>query len=619
MAVYNEIRGLRVKYLSADPSNAEDGQVWYNSTSGNLRVQGIGTGAWISSTSLSEARRLGGGFGITSAAITFGGFGPPDNKTTSEEYNGSGWTSGGALNNGTARFAGSVGTLTAGLTAGGLSTPTVYQNSAEEYNGTAWTSVTNLPVARGAGSTGGIGIQTAAIIAVGGTGIPTTADAATLKYDGTNWTAGGSMNTARVYTAGFGTQTAGLYMGGAPGTKANVELYDGTSWSETTDMNTGRYSLVTSNNSPQTSGIGASGYAAPGLSVATESWDGSSWTNQSNMATARNAATGAGASSSSVMVSGGQTPTQSKAVEEYNFSTDTFTAGAWSSGASLGQVRRVGAGTGPQTAGMVFGGFDASTALGQTEQYNGTSWTEVGDLTTARGKLGSATAGSQTATLGFGGSTAEPSNPAIVDNSEEFNGSSWSEGNNINTARYNIAGAGTQTAGLGFGGYTTGTNRNESEEYNGTSWTEGNNLNTARGYIAGGGIQTAALAATGFIDGGGGNTAITEEYDGTSWTTVTVCPTAQASAILSGTQTNAIIFAGSPNRATTFGYDGTNWSTRPSMATGRDFASGFGTTGTTGLCAGGNGGTPGDEGIGTVEEFNGATTTAGGASNLTTS
>ena len=30
MAGYNEIRGLRVKYLSADPSNAEDGQVWYN-------------------------------------------------------------------------------------------------------------------------------------------------------------------------------------------------------------------------------------------------------------------------------------------------------------------------------------------------------------------------------------------------------------------------------------------------------------------------------------------------------------------------------------------------------------------------------------------------------------
>jgi hypothetical protein len=54
MAGYNEIKGLRVKYLSADPSNAENGQVWYNSTSGNLRVQGIGFlfNSWIWSSGI---------------------------------------------------------------------------------------------------------------------------------------------------------------------------------------------------------------------------------------------------------------------------------------------------------------------------------------------------------------------------------------------------------------------------------------------------------------------------------------------------------------------------------------------------------------------------------------
>jgi hypothetical protein len=55
MAGYNELRGLRVKYLSADPANPEDGQVWYNSTTGNLRVQGIGVGAWSSGSSLATA------------------------------------------------------------------------------------------------------------------------------------------------------------------------------------------------------------------------------------------------------------------------------------------------------------------------------------------------------------------------------------------------------------------------------------------------------------------------------------------------------------------------------------------------------------------------------------
>ena len=45
------------------------------------------------------------------------------------------------------------------------------------------------------------------------------------------------------------------------------------------------------------------------------------------------------------------------------------------------------------------------------------------------------------------------------------------------------------------------------------------------------------------------------------------------------------------------------------MATGRDFSSGLGTA-TAALCAGGDGGSPGDEGIGTVEEFTGDTTAA---------
>ena len=63
MANYNTIRGLRVKYLSADPAGAEDGQVWYNSTTGNLRVEGIlGTAAWSSGGEWETARRLIGGF-----------------------------------------------------------------------------------------------------------------------------------------------------------------------------------------------------------------------------------------------------------------------------------------------------------------------------------------------------------------------------------------------------------------------------------------------------------------------------------------------------------------------------------------------------------------------------
>jgi hypothetical protein len=57
---------------------------------------------------------------------------------------------------------------------------------------------------------------------------------------------------------------------------------------------------------------------------------------------------------------------------------------------------------------------------------------------------------------------------------------SWATGNNMNTARFYLAGAGTQTAALAFGGYTPGTNTGATEEYDGTNWTTSNPLNTAR-------------------------------------------------------------------------------------------------------------------------------------------
>ena len=56
----------------------------------------------------------------------------------------------------------------------------------------------------------------------------------------------------------------------------------------------------------------------------------------------------------------------------------------------------------------------------------------------------------------------------------------WTSGGNLNTARGMLAGAGTQTAGLGFGGETSPGNRDETEEYNGTTWSNGGSLGTAR-------------------------------------------------------------------------------------------------------------------------------------------
>jgi hypothetical protein len=49
MAEYKGIKGFKVQYLSADPSDPIIGQTWYNSTSKDLKYTGVTTTAsWAS-------------------------------------------------------------------------------------------------------------------------------------------------------------------------------------------------------------------------------------------------------------------------------------------------------------------------------------------------------------------------------------------------------------------------------------------------------------------------------------------------------------------------------------------------------------------------------------------
>jgi hypothetical protein len=89
------------------------------------------------------------------------------------------------------------------------------------------------------------------------------------------------------------------------------------------------------------------------------------------------------------------------------------------------------------------------STITQTEEYDGSTWTAGGTLNTARRSLGGC--GTQTAALGFGGDT-----PPATGATEEYDGSTWtSNPTGLNTAREVLAGpVGTQTAALGFGGFT---------------------------------------------------------------------------------------------------------------------------------------------------------------------
>ena len=249
---------------------------------------------------------------------------------------------------------------------------------------------------------------------------------------------------------------------------------------------------------------------------------------------------------------------------------------AWSSGGNtvIGGYGTAGAGT--QTAGLIFGRLGEPVGgppvSGATEEYDGTSWSEQSDLNTARRYTSGF--GTQTSGVCAGGYV---DGNTVTSNSEEYDGSSWTEGNNLNTARYGAGAAGTLTAGLVFGGTEAPPRTTVTETYDGTSYSEVNDMNTQRENIGGVGTQTAALA----IGGGDPNASVhTESWDGTNWTTTSNMNITRKSAGAAGTQTHAIYFAGNAGTGyvtTSEEWDGTSWASGSSMATNRGYLAGAGT------------------------------------------
>ena len=153
-------------------------------------------------------------------------------------------------------------------------------------------------------------------------------------------------------------------------------------------------------------------------------------------------------------------------------------------------------------------------------------------------------------------------------------GTNWTNGGNLNTARALGSANGTLTAGLFAGGYT-GTNLTNSESYNGTSWTNAPTINTARRQAGSAGTQTAAVLFTGYTTT---TSTDTEEYDGSSWTTVNPTTVARDAGLGGGDlQTSAFIATGNPGVLTEH-YNGTIWSAAPNVATARNNGAAAGTT-----------------------------------------
>jgi hypothetical protein len=131
----------------------------------------------------------------------------------------------------------------------------------------------------------------------------------------------------------------------------------------------------------------------------------------------------------------------------------------------------------------------------KTEQYNGSSWTEVGDLNTAREGITFANQMPYTAGVAVGGANAPG---AVLAIHETWNGSAWTETTDLNEGMSNGGGAsdGTQTSIIIFGGNDPSPGYLATNEFwNGTSWTEVNDLSAGRyGMGAAGASSSNAMA-----------------------------------------------------------------------------------------------------------------------------
>ena len=488
------------------------------------------------------------GCGTLTAGLGAGGFTGTATLTASAEYDGSTWTSGNSMSNQRMNTGSTmVGLQTAALITGGDQYPSTPRSlsACEEYDGTNWTAGGAYPVV--IQNTAQAGTQTAGWAAGGQSdpapGVSNIVRNATNHYDGSSWSAGGNLPGAQMRAGAAGTQTAGLFFGGGQTSDTNATFaYDGSTWSSKPNLAEARQSLAAGGvSSTSTAAIGAGGYVtSSGVISSTEEFTAST-----NVITGAAWASGGALGTGGYNFSGCGTQTAGLGFARYTAgspnigNTEEYDGSTWSEQGDLSTGRFDATGFGVQTAAVCAGGKqDPGSNVAGTEEYGGSSWSAGEDLPAAR--RGGAGVGILTAGLVCGGGI-----PGFTDTTLAYDGTDYSSAPTLNTARSNIRGSGTSTAGLIYGGVAPGPSvSSATEEYNGSSWSNGGSLpivlqshgqssnGTQDSSITFGGTSSSPLLATTF------------GYDGTSWSTRASMATARIKLGGLGTEPLALAFGG---------------------------------------------------------------------------
>ena len=572
----------------------------------------IGTTAavWSSGPDISYNYQAGGSAGLRNAGLIFGN--SPLSAITSH-YNGSSWSLGGSMAIGR-RFFGGTGTEYAALAVGNLQPISA---DTEEYYGETWAAGGNLITARAQAKSAGT--QNAAV-AAGGCA-PSTVTC-TEEYDGASWAAGGALIYASKNNSHVGSQNSSVYAGSGVSPYLHTQEYNGTSWSESSALSVAL--SYTSMAGVQNAAVLMGGYDNQARKCVFE-YNGNTWSTSTDMIQQQFSSGGAGTMTSALLAGGNADKNCTQHYDSYIASasfarldattlvgsgiglsnkipvgtlsgsaqiagdiTGSFirgvygmtgevstATGVWSTGVSLNTPRNGGHGAGTTGGGLVSGGQTPSI-VANTEEWNGTTWSESGDLITARKHLRGSTGAQDSALMGG----AEPGFTCT----EEYNGSTWASGGALSSNRKVSVGFGTQNAAVQTGNYQC--TADWTALYDGTAWSRSarptfHTPNPSHGdsgtdHFAGAGTQNAGLVFAGRVA-----KTCTEHFDGTSWSKGGSLSTGKSYANGSGVENAALAFGGSAlspsNNVLSEEYDGVAWSSGGSMITAAGNMNTFGT------------------------------------------
>ena len=198
----------------------------------------------------------------------------------------------------------------------------------------------------------------------------------------------------------------------------------------------------------------------------------------------------------------------------------------WSNITAISTARQYPHGVGNASNFTLAGGYNGSSAVENSQTWNGTSWaTEIGSSVERRDSAGGA--GSyDDIFIAFG----RNGSGTLLNSSSKFNGTSWSTEAGSGTAREGTVGTGASDSALFAGGYASG-NSSEVNSYNGTSWaTVASRAMDSAVY----GLSMGASSSDSAHVAGGYPSGYSADFDGSTWTSTSPYPVQAATHFFAG-------------------------------------------------------------------------------------